>query len=118
MRRSLIAVLLVLGSVVAVDVDHLPPVQRQRLRGRGVHVDERRRRPDGDLRLVLDANLAVTFGGNTVSHKVTVNNGGPSAVVKANTVFGTLACAGNDPAPVNAGQPNTAGTKTGQCSAI
>jgi hypothetical protein len=69
--------------------------------------------------VVLNANLAVTFGANIVSHNVTVNNGGPGAtVLKANTVFGTLACAGNSPAPVNAGQANTAAAKTGQCAAI
>lgn len=69
--------------------------------------------------VVLNANLGVTFGANTVSHNLTVDNGGPgSTVVKANTVYGTLACAGNNPAPVNAGQPNTAAAKTGQCAAI
>lgn len=33
-------------------------------------------------------------------------------------VFATLACSGNDPAPTNSGQPNTAATKTGQCGAL
>ena len=69
--------------------------------------------------VVLSNNLAVTFGANTVSHNATLDHNGPgSAVVKANTVFGTLGCAGNNPAPTNAGQPNTAGAKTGQCAAV
>ena len=69
--------------------------------------------------VVLMGNLAVTFGGNTVSHSSTLNNNGPgNTVIKANTVFGTLGCAGNNPPPTNAGQPNTAGAKTGQCAGL
>jgi hypothetical protein len=69
--------------------------------------------------VVLSSNLAVTFGANTVSHNTTINSNGPgNTVVKANTVFGTLACAGNNPPPTNAGQPNTAGAKTGQCAGL
>lgn len=72
----------------------------------------------GDV--VLTGNSGgLTLGANTVSGNVTVDNntaGGP--VIKANTVYGTLGCAGNNPAPTNAGQPNTAGAKTGQCSAL
>ncbi|HJV09341.1 MAG TPA: SBBP repeat-containing protein, partial [Acidimicrobiales bacterium] len=69
--------------------------------------------------VVLSGNVGVTFGGNTVSHNATVdNNGAGATVVKANTVFGTLGCAGNNPAPTNAGQPNTAGAKTGQCALL
>lgn len=69
--------------------------------------------------VVVTGNLAVTFGGNTVSSNVTINNNGPgNAVVKANTVLGTLGCAGNNPPPTNAGQPNTAGAKTGQCAGL
>jgi hypothetical protein len=69
--------------------------------------------------VVLTGNLAVTFGANTVSHNATIDNNGPgSTVVKANTLFGTLGCAGNNPAPTNAGQVNTAATKTGQCAGL
>jgi hypothetical protein len=69
--------------------------------------------------VVLTANLAVTFGANTVSHNATMGNNGPGqTVVKANTVFGTLGCAGNNPPPTNAGQLNTAASKTGQCAAL
>ena len=71
----------------------------------------------GDVNLT--GNLAVTFGANLVSRNVNVNSNGPGAtVVKANNIFGTLACAANNPAPTNAGQVNTAATKTGQCAAL
>jgi hypothetical protein len=67
----------------------------------------------------LSDNLAVTFGANTVSHNATVDANGPgNTVIKANTVYATLACSANVPAPTNAGQPNTAGAKTGQCAAL
>ena len=67
----------------------------------------------------LTGNLAVTFGANTVSHSATINTNGPGhTVVKANNVFGTLGCAGNNPPPTNAGQPNTAAAKTGQCAGL
>lgn len=61
----------------------------------------------------------MTFGANTTSHNVTVNNGGPgNTVLKANTVVGTLACTANTPPPRNAGQPNTAGATSGQCASL
>jgi hypothetical protein len=64
-------------------------------------------------------NRAVTFGANIVSHSVAIDGSGPgNTVVKANTIFGTLGCAGNTPAPADAGQPNTAGAKTGQCAVL
>ena len=67
----------------------------------------------------LTNNLAVTFGANAVSHNATINNNGPGAiVVKANTVFGTLGCAGNNPAPTNVGQPNSGAVETGQCAGL
>ncbi len=71
----------------------------------------------GDVNLT--ANLGLTFGANSASNNVTVTNGGPSnAVIKANTITGALACSGNNPPPTNAGQVNSAGSKTGQCSAL
>ncbi|HJV08852.1 MAG TPA: hypothetical protein VJ653_04200 [Acidimicrobiales bacterium] len=70
-------------------------------------------------RVSLTGNLAVTFGANTVSHSATIDTNGPgSTVVKANTLFGTLGCAGNNPPPTNAGQPNSAAAKTGQCAGL
>jgi hypothetical protein len=67
----------------------------------------------------LTANLATTFGANTVSGNVTVINGGPgNTVIKGDTTFRTLACSGNGPAPTNAGQVNTAASKTGQCATL
>ena len=63
--------------------------------------------------------LAATFGANVVSHNATFTGGGPGAtVIGANTVFGTLACTGHDPVPTDAGQPNTAAAKTGQCAGL
>jgi hypothetical protein len=67
----------------------------------------------------LTSNLAVIFGANEVSHNATIDTNGPgNTIVKANTVFGTLACTGNTPAPTNDGQPNTAGSKVGQCASL
>jgi len=67
----------------------------------------------------LSNNLAVTFGANAVSNNVNVNNNGPgNTVIKANTVYQVLACAGNSPPPTNAGQVNTAASKTGQCATL
>ena len=69
--------------------------------------------------VTLTANLGVTFGANTVYGAVAVNNNGPGkTVVKANNVSQTLGCAGNAPAPTNAGQVNTAASKTGQCAGL
>jgi subtilisin-like proprotein convertase family protein len=71
----------------------------------------------GDVNLT--GNLAVTFGANIVSRHVSVNSNGPGAtVIKANNIFGMLSCAANNPAPTNAGQVNTAGSKSGQCAAL
>jgi hypothetical protein len=67
------------------------------------------------------SNVAGTvLGGNTSAASMSVNNNtGGINVVKANTVNVNLNCAGNVPAPVNAGQPNTVfGSKTGQCAAL
>jgi len=67
----------------------------------------------------LTDNLAVTFGANAVSHHATVDGNGPgNTVIKANNVLGTLGCTANNPPPTNAGQPNTAGSKTGQCAGL
>lgn len=71
----------------------------------------------GDVNLT--ANLAVTFGANLVSQNVDVSSNGPGAtVIKANAIFGGLTCATNDPPPTNAGQPNVAGSRSGQCSGL
>lgn len=69
--------------------------------------------------VTLTANLGLTFGANSVTGNVTVTNGGSgNTVVKANSISGALACSGNNPAPTNAGQPNAAASKTGQCAAL
>jgi YVTN family beta-propeller protein len=63
-------------------------------------------------------NSAPWFANNTVTGNVTVNDGGPGpTIVRTNMIYGTLACSGNDPAPL-ANRPlerNTAGARTGQC---
>jgi hypothetical protein len=63
------------------------------------------------------ATAGLTVGANAVSSNVRVDNNPSLAVIKANTIFATLACSGNSPPPTNAGQPNTAAAKTGQCAA-
>ncbi len=69
--------------------------------------------------VTLSSVLATTLVANVVSHNATFAAGGPGAtVIGANTFFATLACSGHDPAPTNAGQPNTAPTKTGQCAGL
>jgi hypothetical protein len=72
----------------------------------------------GDV--ILTTNTAgLTLGANIVSGNVTVNNNTVGTdVVKANNIFMALACAGNNPPPTNAGQTNTAASKSGQCSAL
>ncbi|MDQ2825393.1 MAG: hypothetical protein M3Y04_00245, partial [Actinomycetota bacterium] len=68
----------------------------------------------------LTGNTAgLTLGANIVSGNVTVsNNTVGTDVVKANNIFKALACAGNTPPPTNAGQLNTAASKSGQCASL
>ncbi len=67
----------------------------------------------------LNNNLAVTLGANVVPNNVNTNNNGPgNTVIKANTIYQVLACVGNNPPPTNAGQPNTAASRTGQCATL
>ncbi|MDQ2826197.1 MAG: hypothetical protein M3Y04_04445, partial [Actinomycetota bacterium] len=61
----------------------------------------------------------LTLGANIVSGNVTVsNNTVGTDVVKANNILKALGCAGNTPPPTNAGQTNTAGSKSGQCASL
>lgn len=75
--------------------------------------------------VTLSGNTAgFELGGNTVTGTSTVsNNTGSGPTVEdakpeiEGNHFGSLACTGNSPAPVDGGQVNTAtGTKTGQCA--
>ena len=69
--------------------------------------------------VTVTGNLAVTFADNTTSGQVQIDTNGPGAVVvKSNTLYGTLTCTVNNPPPTNAGSPNTAATKLGQCAAL
>jgi YVTN family beta-propeller protein len=65
-------------------------------------------------------NYGVTFNNNIVSANLTVNNGGPANTqLRQNTIFGNLACSGNN--PFDATRPNIRntvnGTRSGQCVA-
>lgn len=72
----------------------------------------------GDVRLTSNTG-GLTLGANVISGNVTVDtNTIGTAIVKANSVFKALGCAGNNPPPVNNGQVNSAASKTGQCSGL
>lgn len=71
----------------------------------------------GDV--TLTANAGVTFGVNTVNGNAVIDSNGPaSTTVKSNRVARTLECSGNNPPPSNAGQPNAAASKLGQCASL
>lgn len=53
-----------------------------------------------------------------ISRSSNFDNNAGATVVKGNQGFGDLACSGDSPAPTNAGQTNTAPSKTGQCAAL
>jgi hypothetical protein len=67
---------------------------------------------------VTGAIAGLTLGANNVSGNVRIDNNPSLAIVKANTIYATLACSGNTPPPTNAGQINTAAVKTGQCATV
>ncbi|MDQ6784584.1 MAG: hypothetical protein M3063_14330, partial [Actinomycetota bacterium] len=68
---------------------------------------------------VTGNTAGLTLGANIVSGNVTVNNNTVGTdVLKANNVSKALACVSNSPPPTNAGQTNTAGSKSGQCSTL
>ena len=66
-----------------------------------------------------DGTTQVALVGNDITGPVSVDRNvtGPTPIViSANTVVGPLRCAGNEPPPVNNGQPNrVSGPKSGQC---
>jgi len=68
---------------------------------------------------VANNSGGVVFANNYVSGSATftANTGGP-IVIKNNSIGGSLGCTTNSPAPSNAGQPNSAGSKTGQCVGV
>jgi hypothetical protein len=56
---------------------------------------------------------------NAVVGSVTVTGTVGPTVIAGNVITGSLACSGNDPAPVNNGEPNVVlGPKTGQCAEL
>jgi hexosaminidase len=61
----------------------------------------------------------VTIDGTTVNGPLVLQNNTAGTIIAGNHVNGPLSCAGNSPAPSNAGQPNTAsGPKSGQCAKL
>ena len=60
------------------------------------------------------------LGTNTIAGQVILTaNGGPAAVVAANTIAGPLSCTANSADPTDNGQPNTVnGPASGQCAAL
>jgi hypothetical protein len=77
--------------------------------------------------LSLTGGLAgLNLRSNVLRSSATVDKnkgGGPfpidaNPIVAANSIAGRLSCKSNTPAPVNAGQPNTAPTKSGQCAGL
>ncbi|MEO3923945.1 hypothetical protein ABGB07_08805 [Micromonosporaceae bacterium B7E4] len=71
---------------------------------------------------VVGATGRVVVTGNQVTGPVSLvgnRTGETPVVLSANTVRGALACAGNHPAPVRDGEPNTvAGRAAGQCADV
>ncbi len=67
----------------------------------------------------VNFNLAgVVFGNNVVGGSATFKGNIGGTVIKYNSIAAALGCATNSPAPSNAGQPNTAASKTGQCVGV
>lgn len=67
----------------------------------------------------LASNLATVFGANEVAGPASITGGGGGhTLVRANIFHRSLGCSGNSPAPANGGQPNTAASASGQCTAI
>jgi hexosaminidase len=61
----------------------------------------------------------VVLAGNTTTGAVSLTRNGTLVVVAGNTIGGSLSCSGNNPAPTDAGRPNTvSGLASGQCSAL
>jgi len=73
----------------------------------------------GGTAMVTYNSGGVVFASNAVGGGATFtgNTGGP-IVVTNSFIAATLGCTTNSPAPGNAGRPNVAGSKTGQCIGV
>jgi hexosaminidase len=72
----------------------------------------------GPLR-VTGTTGQVMIDGTTVGGPLVLQNNTATTIVAGNHIGGPLSCAGNSPAPSNAGRPNTAsGPKSGQCAGL
>ncbi|MEV5966045.1 beta-N-acetylhexosaminidase [Kribbella sp. NPDC051952] len=61
----------------------------------------------------------VTIDRATIAGPLAVQNNTGSTIVSGNHISGPLSCTGNNPAPTNAGRPNSvSGPKSGQCSGL
>ena len=61
----------------------------------------------------------MVVAGNTIVGAVALTRNTTGVVVAGNTIGGSLSCSGNNPAPTDAGRPNTvSGLASGQCSAL
>jgi subtilisin-like proprotein convertase family protein len=67
---------------------------------------------------IVSNNAGTTFGANTGNGATNIDTNSISTVIKANKVNAALSCTGNAPAPTNAGQPNQALPKSGQCASL
>jgi hypothetical protein len=60
----------------------------------------------------------VIVADNAVGGALSLTNNRPTTTVSNNRATGTLSCSGNSAAPTNAGRPNTALGKSGQCAGL
>ena len=69
---------------------------------------------------VLMSNNAanVELSHATVSGSVTVTNNSVRPELEANTISNALSCSGNTGGVDNGNEPNTAGSKSGQCTSV
>jgi hypothetical protein len=72
--------------------------------------------------VTIDGNHGgLTIVGNKFPSLDANNNSAPagkSNLIAANTITGRLSCSGNVPPPTNGGQPNQAGSRSGQCASL
>jgi hexosaminidase len=60
----------------------------------------------------------VIVADNRVGGALSLTNNRPTTTVSNNRIGGIFGCSGNSAAPTNAGRPNTAPVKSGQCSGL
>jgi uncharacterized repeat protein (TIGR01451 family) len=73
---------------------------------------------DGARGFVLVGDPAGGCAANRMLSSLTADKNTGGVMLGANVLSGRFGCKGNNPAPVNGGQPNTAPSKSGQCSGL